>query len=251
MNWYTLHFAATNPIDRVTAGLCKQAFDIIKTNVVQRKQYNSMEFQLFPNISILDSILPEDIKNSFSKVFRGVFLFIEFPPDMKKNFNTSGVAGITIEDQGVVIITVHLNRDFSEKDYRDFYNRLQFTIRHEFEHFVQLIINKKDVGAKGSPDFHNSTSNNDFWNKFKEYYLNPLELEAFVTGFYYQAKKTKKPFQSIVSQYLQNEAKAIVVKYHIHPEEVYKFISLVYDKYLEYAKQRYPNLNRSTPLGVV
>lgn len=251
MNWYTLHFAATNPIDRVTAGLCRQAFDIIKTNVVQRKQYSNMEFQLFPNIPILSSILPEEIKNKLSKVFRGVFLFIEFPHNMERNFNTSGVAGITIEDQGVVIITANLSRNFSEKDYRDFYNRLQFTIRHELEHFVQIIINKQDVGSTGYPNFRNTTSNNDLWNKFKDYYLNPLELEAFVTGFYYQAKKTKKPFQSIVSQYLQNEAKALVIKFHIHPEEVYKFISLVYDKYLEYAKQRYPNLNRSTQLGVV
>ena len=247
MNWYTIHYAATNPIERLTAGLCRQAFDIIRINVIERKQYINMEFQLFPKTDILNSILPERIRNRLSEVFLGMYLIIKFPQKMVDEFYTHGMAGLTHDDQGFLLINVDLKRSFSERDYRDFYNKLQFTIRHELEHFVQIMIKENTNERESAPNFNRATSYNDLWDKVQSYYLNPSELEAFVTGFYYQAKKTKQPFKAVVSKYLYEEAKIMSTNFRIPVEEVYMFMRKVYDKYLAYAQQRYPNVNNKVP----
>jgi hypothetical protein len=250
MNWYTLHYAAVNTVERLAAGLSAQIFDIIKTQVVEKGHTNNykgmgnMSYRIYPNLKLLEQMLTTDVRNNLLNIYEGMYLHIVFKD--RNQAECSG--GLYSNKNGTygLMFQAHIPRDFSYKDFRNFYTNLQMAVRHELEHFVQFIIkNQKEE----STSFMKATNTKELWAGLKNYYLNRNEMEAFATGFYYQAKKSKKGFRDILSKYLYSIAGDMIQYNGLPREEVYQFMSELYDKYLNYAQNRYPNL-KEQPLVV-
>lgn len=255
MNWYSLHCASVNPIERIAAGLCAQIFEIIKTQVVNKKNKNNyadlsdMRLRVFPDTSLLNGLIPKDKYKDFLSHYTGMYLDIEFVDSTSKNFFLSGGLALNQQERYGLVFQVYIAPGFSYSDFRSFYADLQNTVRHELEHFIQHAV-KSNIQESVS-GMNSARNNKERWNGLKQYYLNGSELEAFVTSLYYQSKKTRRPFRQVLSLYLNHDAQNIIKHNNIHPEEVYSFMSDIYNRYLSYAQKRYPNINKTVPQPAV
>tara|TARA_Y100000310_G_scaffold67014_1_gene62333 strand:+ start:1357 stop:2061 length:705 start_codon:yes stop_codon:yes gene_type:complete len=113
---------------------------------------------------------------------------------------------------------------------------LKETLRHELEHADQST--ETIAGIGGTPEFH------DF-GSVKRTYLSDGEVAAWVSGLYKRSKMQRRALTEIIDEAL-NLAKDRILGAHqemgtsILDLEVTRFIEELREKWLNYARKRYP-----------
>lgn len=136
------------------------------------------------------------------------------------------VRGSYVRESDLLKVFIHM----SPENINELIPRLKNTIRHELEHSGQ-------GDLEGIP--------NADWKKLSTiigYYTDPREVAAFVSGFYKQAKTTRKPFSDIVNDYLEL-LRLKLFNNHYSTEEAERAVETIRKTWLDYQKKRFTAVN--------
>lgn len=113
-------------------------------------------------------------------------------------------------------------------------------VRHELEHSVQpdeylvpAILANQQLQSEPKGPFSSPKA-------IERYFTSQAEIEAFVTGLYHKAKRTRQPFVKIVEDQIQKFFNA-GLRHGVDAVDMRNVMMTVRYKWLEYAKKRYPN----------
>lgn len=139
-----------------------------------------------------------------------------------------------------IYLTIDLPRDFGEKDFEKLSYHIKEVLRHEIEHTTPAQKSRTEDTMSLVMD----TETEMGMRRRLGYYLNPIEIEAFVTGVYYSAKKKREPFISYMDNYLNTIKNDIYNVYkRKRPDKLIENVFIeIRKKWLDYAMKRYPNL---------
>lgn len=143
-------------------------------------------------------------------------------------------------------------KDKVRHDISQHYEQLNYDlkeiVRHELEHLEQFSgEDKPDVDnrfrdMKPSEDFRDYSDEKSI-NYWRSYLGAQHEVEAYVTGFYYEAKKTKTSFFVVLDDFFKHIYYKNVINYQEKNKVRFaKILKEIQDKYIEYAKSRYPEI---------
>jgi hypothetical protein len=123
-----------------------------------------------------------------------------------------------------VMVDLLINPDREPELYVELFYKLQDAIRHEFQHLTQGGPNKKHGRVPPSSMAHREEADDSY-----KYFLLPDEIPAMIAGMERRAKLEKRPFESILIDYLT-------------PFLKYKFLTKdqfdeILKTYLEYRKK--------------
>jgi len=180
MNWYFLSkFAFRNKNDLLATSLVRKIFSFIKQNLNKDTYYETKvdnNCDLFLYITFLNNENNLRYKNFDIRAFIN-----KFKDRSIKSF---------------IRVELYTNRKFSSKDYDQLQYILYDATRHEINHYFQSYNEEHDS---------QNNENNETLNRFidlRKYILQPDELEAYIRGLMFTAKKQKKPFETILNDNL-------------------------------------------------
>ena len=131
----------------------------------------------------------------------------------------------SLEDEIRALIV--LDPKDEEKHYSELYETLQDYLEHELWHITQFM---------GLPDRApvppESRRKKLRTGSVKDYFLEPVEVEAMVRGMYNYAKKNRKPLKQVLADYLEGYVK----DGYLTPEERDEVMSI----WLDYARKNLP-----------
>lgn len=245
---------AVNPLELKTAEVSRAVFDFVKREIEAGRTFEDF----FMPRGTLEFKLPI---NTPSYKFELLQVSIRFQRG-KKLFVTEGGTkankGTGLVSIGVMVTIPrgNINLHTMRESYEILSMSLKETIRHELEHFYQysteegaqdldkmlLYLNKfdKDI-SESSGDFGDELRQMKEVNAYVAYLRSPREMEAFTAGIYYRAKKERRSFSEVFDNFFLSGWENSEFKPEV-TETFKKGLEAVKKDYIEYAKQRYPDV---------
>lgn len=155
----------------------------------------------------------------------------EFNPSLDpQEFRVSGRYNSTPYKNEIELFLEYPDRPFRVRDIADIYGRITGGIRHELEHVAQHF----------SYGTHKLPSSPKTLGEFLQYYLDPSEMEAYVTEAHMKARANKismeEELEAIFDEALNNADAAGLAL-----DEIDMFEEFLRKNYVNYAKTRYPH----------
>jgi hypothetical protein len=151
------------------------------------------------SISDLDETeinLPDDYEYYSTPFFFGethtFFVELNLIKTDDENYKIDADAPSDYEDDDIQVI-IYFNPKLLKQQFSEIRNNLYYTVRHEYEHLLQVITEYERVLYSKK-------------HKFKKDSLETLmkntEIEPQIRGYFLQSKKERKPFDVVVSNHL-------------------------------------------------
>jgi hypothetical protein len=118
--------------------------------------------------------------------------------EMEDDFYIDASTSDDNEYENIMLMTIFLNDNFSEKNYQKLFYKLQEVVRHEIEHFTQ----HGTYRIEDRPIYKGNTVN---LKTVYGHHKNVIEVPALVRGFYRRAKLERKPLDVIMIEDLKDE----------------------------------------------
>ena len=134
------------------------------------------------------------------------------------------------EYENVMLMTIFLNDNFSEKNYQKLFYKLQEVVRHEIEHFTQ----QGTYRIEDRPIYKGNTVN---LKTVYGHHKNVIEVPALVRGFYRRAKLERKDLDVIMREDLKDE----VSKGSLTQKQADNLLKI----WIDYAKKHLPKATYS------
>lgn len=155
----------------------------------------------------------------------------EFNAELEpQDFRVSGRYNSTPYRNEIELFLEYPDRPFRIRDIADIYSRITGGIRHELEHVAQHF----------SYGTHKLPSSPKTLREFLQYYLDPSEMEAYVTEAHMKARASKtsmeEELEAIFDEALNNADAA-----GLSLDEIDMFEAFLRENYVNYAKTRYPH----------
>jgi hypothetical protein len=208
-------------LDTLTREIGKLVIKGLKSPEVYEKIYKKMpsSFEI-PDTDIkkLDILPVDSIKVNF-----------EFDPVLDPlEMRVSGKYDSSPYKSVIEIFIVYPDRPFRVTDIEDIYSKIVGGIRHEIEHVAQY----SSYGTQRLPAAPRTLK------QFIQYYLDPSELEAYVTEAHMKSRANKTPMseelEAVFDEALHNADVA-----GLSLDELDFFEEAIRSNYTEYAKKRY------------
>lgn len=123
---------------------------------------------------------------------------------------------------------------------RSIQDNLYGAIRHELEHSTQ----GPELAAASIKSHDDLMTNPADLQRRKDYYTNPAELPAFVSGFAIEAKKLRKPIEDVIGKYLEKIKSAMTRNNpSMDPSKIQQAIDDIKTAWMDYAKEKYKTGN--------
>ena len=162
------------------------------------------------------------------------------------NVNKGRTGHPTLMDEyaeNTIHLMIDIPRNFSENNFSELSYKIKEVLRHEVEHTTPSQSSRLEDTLSLVTDNESEMG----LRRRLGYYLNPIEIEAFVTGLYYRAKKSRQQFIPMLDTYINTIKNNIYTIYK--KERPYTLIENVFmeirKKWLDYALKRYPNLKQN------
>jgi hypothetical protein len=142
------------------------------------------------------------------------------------------------DDMKNIHLFLYLPDHFNFKMYSQLIIEIMKCLRHEFDHIDNFKKGKLTSWDEAqSPDAPTANI-----NTYKKYLLDPSEMTAYVSEAYYEAKKSHLPFDFVLKR-LMTDMKNYMSGYpNAEKKDIEIVVSEVYNKYMDYAKTKYPNM---------
>ncbi len=132
-----------------------------------------------------------------------------------------------------ILITIEVNKawenfNLAKKVFPSLLSNLKMTIRHEIEHTNQ------DISTADYPYTKNNIDD------ILQYFLEPLEVEAFVVGLYKKAKMKKVSFYELMYKYIERQVYAWSIELGVSEQDATSAIQKIKDAWESYARKRFP-----------
>ena len=210
-------------IDALTREITDILVKKLKDQQVYSKIYNKVPTSFViedVEISRLDMLPIDDIKVNF-----------EFNSALDpQDFRVSGRYNSTPYKNEIELFLEYPDRPFRIRDIADIYGRITGGIRHELEHVTQHF-------SYGTHKLPSSPKN---LREFLQYYMDPSELEAYVTEAHMKARANRtsmeEELEAIFDEALENADAAGLTL-----DEIDILEAFLRENYLDYAKKRYPH----------
>lgn len=210
-------------IDALTREITDILVKKLKDQQVYSKIYNKVPTSFViedVEISRLDMLPIDDIKVNF-----------EFNSALDpQDFRVSGRYNSTPYKNEIELFLEYPDRPFRIRDIADIYGRITGGIRHELEHVTQHF-------SYGTHKLPSSPKN---LKEFLQYYMDPSELEAYVTEAHMKSRANKtsmeEELEAIFDEALENADAA-----GLSLDEIDILEAFLRENYLDYAKKRYPH----------
>jgi hypothetical protein len=206
------------------------------TNVLERETFN------FLNRSL--EKYKKDSKKYEKQIFENVYSYplrfrvrIIVMRDINAQHDVATVSGQSSEKKNTsyLDLIITLNPEDEPQVYNTIRPDIKGFFRHELEHKIQFgmnkVANKPILTAEEDQAYINALDRDDIYS----YFVNKLEVPAYVKQMYAVAKTKKISFQDQCEHYLNN---AMLLDY-INDDEKNKILEVWY----EYAKKELPALN--------
>lgn len=194
--------------------------DIVKDILSQLKLFNNSELEE----AQID--LPDEGEYYYTPFFHGethsfyVELYL-FKTNLQ-HYKIDADAPGEIEDDDIRV-GIYYNPELLKIQIGEIKNNLIYTLRHEYEHLLQVISDNERVTYPGK-------------HKYKKDSLSTLlkqqEIEPQIRGYYLQSKKEKKPFVQVISNHLDKLQKNNQINF-LSPDRK----QIVIDILVDYAKK--------------
>jgi hypothetical protein len=145
--------------------------------------------------------------------------------EMEDDFYIDASTSDDDEYENVMLMTIFLNDNFSEKNYQKLFYKLQEVVRHEIEHFTQ----QGTYRIEDRPIYKGNTVN---LKTVYGHHKNVIEVPALVHGFYRRAKLEKRPLDEIMMEDLDSE----IEKGFLTKNQAEKLLSI----WIDYTKKNLP-----------
>jgi len=212
MNWYNQKLAKINPLEKYTRSI---------SGLIMKKFKDGERFF--------------SIKNNEHGIsgIRDITVIIYYRDWSSVKVQAANYE--TKEGEQDIGIDIHISKDFDQKIYSTLYLKLSSAIRHELEHCFQESSRK----FKDYPFNWNKRIEEQGLEVAKQYLMHPVEIEATVAGLYFSAKKSKKPFLSVLNMWL-NKVRNFYIQNGFNEKKVNQLVSIVGREYVNYAEKRFP-----------
>lgn len=127
-----------------------------------------------------------------------------------------------IEDNDIRV-GIYYNPKLLKSQIQEIKNNLIYTLRHEYEHLLQVISDNERVTYPGKHKYRKDSLST---------LLKQQEIEPQIRGYYLQSKKEKKPFEEVISAHLDKMQKNNQINF-LSPERK----QIVIDVLVDYAKK--------------
>jgi len=237
MSWYSFYkFAGfRNPNDLLAMKISRDIFTVVKDNIGKD---TDRVFKVDKNCSLFVRILYLGENDIYGEINSSNLKYNTFT--IKADTNTSKNSLYN----PFVRIGIFLNHQFSESDFESINYAIFDAIRHELEHYQQY-------KNKFNDEYFSPVIYKDFipmCNEYREYLLSTSEIEPYLKGLVFAAKKQKIPFDTILDQSLNgiffnnNNALRDKILASNMGQEVEKIITDIRSKIIQRAKEIYPKL---------
>lgn len=194
--------------------------DITKTILQQLKLFNNSDEK---EVQI---DLPDEGEYYYTPFFHGethsfyieLYLFKTNLPYYKIDADAPG----DIEDNDIRV-GIYYNPKLLKTQIVEIKNNLIYTLRHEYEHLLQVISEYERVSYPNKHKYKKDSLSN---------LLKQQEIEPQIRGYYLQSKKEKKPFDLVVSDHLDKLERNDQIRF-LNPERK----KIVIDILIDYAKK--------------
>lgn len=210
-------------IDSLTREITDILIEKLKSPPVYSEIYNKIPTTFViedTEISRLDILPIDSIKVNF-----------EFNERLDpQDFRVSGRYNSSPYQNEIELFLEYPDRPFRMRDIENIYSRITGGIRHELEHVTQHF----------SYGTHKLPSSPRTLKEFLQYYLDPSELEAYVTEAHMKSRANrtsmKEELEAIFDEALNNADAA-----GLSLDDIDKFEAILMKNYLDYAIRRYPH----------
>ncbi len=212
MNWYSkITKLAISYTEKLTTQIVREIFQKVKN----REQVFEVKVDGVPGIGIVSVVI--NVKEGISFATNASY------------YPQLDIVGVTIDTPTKI----------EPSNYQNLYWDLYEVIRHEIEH---VFTTQKDPMGAFQESLLQGESKLTGFRKAQEivrYYTSPQEVPSLVSGYYYTAKKARKPFISIVDGLLQRIFKTLTSK-GIDRFSALGGITKIRAAWLDYASNRFP-----------
>lgn len=218
-------YSKVNPLETDAAKLSKQIFEYLKDQLVS-KEYREGEFFIFKTFSGDDLLVWVKIKRYIKSPKKNQFVILT-----TGEFDESGELTVTAKLFGKIPENI-------EQYFESFIFDLKNTVRHELEHYYQTELageTKRKRTWDEVEKLYESEDSGDKLAEYRSYYLSNSEIEAYVSGAYYEAKKSKKGFYEVLYDELE-QIQSDLENIEGGPE----LFKEIHDTWIDYARQRFP-----------
>lgn len=132
---------------------------------------------------------------------------------------------ISYDDE--LVVNVFIDYDTGSEIYESLFYKISEDVRHEIEHYTQKLFNDRQQPKKDTATYDTTY----------EHHIDPSEIEALSHGFYYKAKKQKKPFDVVVWGDINSD----VEKGNLTMDEAKD----IFTRIISYARRRLPKAKYS------
>ena len=256
MNWYK-EAKQGSIVEPWVRAITKKIMEAIKAN--KRKAI----FEFTDLLRTFSGSTRSNLNNS--ELVWGKFQFdiVRLPEFMHGNWEvyvdaTHGFAHYASEPAAMFpMITVHIRTNLSPippERYQKLVQDIQYVVRHELEHFMQDKGDYKkwnasrdeyydsDGKSRGKPDVVGMLP------KYRAYYLQPREIQAYVSGFYYKAKKNRVPLKQVMDEELNLIQENLTNHSLYSPLGIDTFMVELRRAWYTEAANRYPTANIQRPI---
>jgi hypothetical protein len=150
--------------------------------------------------------------------------------EMEDDFYIDASTSDDNEYENIMLMTIFLNNNFSEKNYQKLFYKLQEVVRHEIEHFTQ----QGTYRIEDRPIYKGNTVN---LKTVYGHHKNVIEVPALVRGFYRRAKLERKDLDVIMREDLKDE----VSKGSLTQKQADNLLKI----WIDYAKKHLPKATYS------
>lgn len=207
-------------LETLAANTTRQIIDSVK------KQQQSFETTLSKGLKL-------QLKVVISKDY--------YPFSVYGNYNmTSKFMSLFRDKHNVNLVISSYDWPFPANQYEKLYYNLLKTIRHELEHYDQF----KDKSVKDTLNYKSVNRNQKDVKQLSKdyiaYLLQPIEIEAWVAGFYQEAKKRRVDLSFVMEESI-NKIVDSLGKNGFNGAEIQQSRTNIINAWTQYAKTRYPD----------
>ncbi len=136
-------------------------------------------------------------KTSFGATKARIAARVYFSEDKDSPIKTEG--SVWAKEPEIMRVKIFLPDDFGPKYHEELFIKVMGTIKHELEHWYQI-----EIGRPGALQSEYVTLQSEAMGHVNaSYFLQPVEVEAFVAGLYLKAKKTRRPIKVIFAEVMR------------------------------------------------
>jgi len=248
MNWYKTAKRSTGD------AFAKDKLDVIFRKIIEldksiyiKKEIEKEEIEIKPERIYIDSFyLTNNMQFGIKEIFVNIVAI--------KSINEIGIGGKTSLTNDAHIsnklfnkyinafeidLNIYIPYNFDYKQYNRLYYELSNVLRHEVEHAI----------AGTEKLLKNMVINNIDPLKNTYNYLTTIpEIEAFVTSFYMRAKKEKRNIKELFEQYIYDLLNSNNKDKRYTNTTIRIMANKILTIWIDYAKKRFPNLEKKYEL---